>query len=196
MSFPIHQTTEFSNYHVIPLRAKGLLTNVANRVTSMMFGRPPMISMSLSRQITLPTAIDDDLLTSAPEAPASQPAGLPSSSAFFVEAVKMLQIVGDVLDMFYGESSGVNMTGSDPEKFPRPIQDMINGNYQQVLRLDNALTVWKEGLPSMLRWNDGDASDLPNLPQHSNGNAALFLRQASVLQARSVSWPYGQGVSC
>ena len=171
-----------------------------------MFGRPLMISLALSRELALPSAIDDELLTTAPEPPAQQPEDRPSILAFFVEALKLLDFLGEILDAFnvgnIGNKTASNKSGNGQSShklgaYFRPIEKIMTGNYQEFLRLDQALTAWQENLPQFLRrtddiWSNNYASDAVSgtrssfSSQQLGENKALFTRQANVLRARSV----------
>jgi hypothetical protein len=168
----------------------------------MMLGRPAMISLAVSRDVTLPASIDDNFLTSAPNAPGVQPEGRHSVSAFFVHAVSLLQIVGEILETFYNDDSGskvetdaaTGQTSYIPKAPFRAVDELMAGNYQHFLRLDLSLTIWQDNLPVFLRpdyQRTPEQSVLDNTryldkcaPELAKNAAAIFQRQTNVLQAR------------
>lgn len=72
---------------------------ILDRVISMAYGRPFMIPVT--RDLILPSSIDDELLTSAPQPPAVQPEEKPSQMAFFVHTLQLYEVMGDILTTVY-----------------------------------------------------------------------------------------------
>ncbi|KIV91219.1 hypothetical protein PV10_05781 [Exophiala mesophila] len=172
-----------------------------DRVTSMMFGRPLMLPPTSVQHISLLDAIDDEELTTS-NTPGRQPVDKPSYIAFFVQAVKLVQIVGEVLDTVYGR--GISLakgtpTSRDPKSRFNPtsrLTDQIkSGDIHEMLQLDMALIQWRENIPLFLQMStyktissDGSTplsleSD-PVLTQLPKELLTIFARQAKVLEAR------------
>ncbi|KAF7542453.1 hypothetical protein G7Z17_g11559 [Cylindrodendrum hubeiense] len=151
------------------------------RVLSLAYGRPLMIQLAKSPdQLTLPSAIDDEFLTQLPEAPGSQPWNVPSRIDFYVQAIKLKEILGQVLNTFYcgsdtenkdpaGSEFGSNCTPNYAKE--KMIKD---SDLQAILNVDGLLTVWHKELPVRLReqtYRDESASPhSPNL----EGNEMLM----------------------
>jgi hypothetical protein len=134
----------------------------------MTFGRPSMIS--LRTQVTLPLAIDDEYLSND-NTPCEQPKGTFSQTGFFIQTLKLYDILGEILAIFY-DSSGASRGAGGGAK-PKPEE-----YYQSVLRLDKMLLDFQRQLPPNLRleWLD------------DNGQPAkrdvCSQRQANVIHAR------------
>lgn len=160
-----------------------------------------MLPPTSVHHISLLDAIDDEELTTS-NTPGQQPADKPSYIAFFVQAVKLVQIVGQVLDTVYGR--GISLakeitTSRDANSRFNPtsrLTDQIKtGDIHEMLQLDVALTQWRESIPSFLKMSsyttfspdDGTPLSLsgdPILAQLPKERLAIFARQAKVLQAR------------
>lgn len=137
----------------------------------MTFGRPAMISKSLSDAVPLPAMIDDDYLPLDSTTPALQPGSIPSTIAFFVRSLNIYDIVNDILATLYnvGEDEGQKdqfglfTCGPDPSTI-----DMV-------FRLDRALMDWGRTLPPHLRISSYESFANP-----------LFKRQAIICRSRFV----------
>ncbi|KAL6889950.1 hypothetical protein GGI43DRAFT_416099 [Trichoderma evansii] len=116
-----------------------------DRVLSMTFGRPPMISKQLSDTVPLPIAVDDALL--GPQRLAVQPEGLPSETDFFVRALLMYGIVYDILIELY---SGATSSTQNSSFISSPHQHG-SVNMAKILELDGALMAWSHNLPPHLQ---------------------------------------------
>ncbi|KAE8381312.1 fungal-specific transcription factor domain-containing protein [Aspergillus bertholletiae] len=115
-----------------------------DRVLSMTFGRPGMISASLSTMVPLPLAVDDDFLDRQEHGSPMRPDGRPCVMTFYVAQLQFYSIIDDILRNLYVNSSE-----------ERGNQDDI----AIVLRLDNALVKWMDNLPEYLRTPSLDVSD-------------------------------------
>jgi hypothetical protein len=128
--------------------------------------------MSISRrtQVTLPVAIDDEYLNDDSTF-LKQPEGIPSRNAFFIEAVKLYDIMAEILSIFY------DSLGSGRPSIDKPNSEEY---WQSVMRLDKVLLDFQKQLPPHLRfdWADVDENGQPRLRD------PCFLRQANVIQAR------------
>ena len=167
-----------------------------NRVLSLTYGRPLMIHPTTAQtQIMLPSAIDDQYLTRLPEPPGSQPGGVPSINDCYVQAVKLQDILGQVLAAFYYAGPD-HRSSSSSSVFDFGLNYMTssvmgessadgirNSDFQMLLDVDSLLTTWHKKLPLHHRVNT-----------YQNGGAppgivdpalvSLFYRQAVVLEVR------------
>ncbi|KAL2863384.1 transcription factor domain-containing protein [Aspergillus lucknowensis] len=140
-----------------------------DRVISMTFGRPAMISKASCGSVPLPATIDEEYIASASGAEAIQPADRPSMMAFYAKSLELYEILNDVLLSLYKPA---------PEESLEDIYDFYfnketrEGEFT-IFELDRALTKWTRSLPSHLR---GDASP--------GSESIIFYRQSVVLRAR------------
>lgn len=141
---------------------------VLDRIVSMTFGRPSMIPVHT--KVALPMAIDDEYLTD--DINCQQPQDRFCRMSFFINTLKLYDILGNILTVFYG--------GSNEARTSIPFSDRARAeeDYQAVLRLDRALLDFQMELPPFLqfRYLDAQGEPLPRDP--------IFLRQANVLHSR------------
>ncbi|KAL3452764.1 fungal-specific transcription factor domain-containing protein [Aspergillus insuetus] len=140
-----------------------------DRVISMTFGRPAMISKASCGSVPLPATVDEEYIASASGAEATQPADRPSMMAFYAKSLELYEILNDVLLSLYKPI---------PEESPEDIYDFYFNREPSegeltIFELDRALTKWTRSLPTHLR---GDPSPV-------DGNI-IFKRQCVVLRAR------------
>ncbi|KAL2856442.1 C6 transcription factor [Aspergillus pseudoustus] len=140
-----------------------------DRVISMTFGRPAMISKASCGAVPLPATIDEEYIASATGTEAIQPADRPSMMVFYAKSLELYEILNDVLLSLYKPI---------PEESPEDIYDFYFNRESSegeltIFELDRALTKWTRSLPPHLR---GDPS-----PVHEN---IIFYRQSVVLRAR------------
>ncbi|KAL3477446.1 fungal-specific transcription factor domain-containing protein [Aspergillus californicus] len=140
-----------------------------DRVISMTFGRPAMISKGSCGAVPLPATVDEEYIASARGVEATQPADQPSMMAFYAKSLELYEILNDVLLSLYKPV---------PEESPEDIYDFyFNRETSEgeltVFELDRALTKWTRSLPPHLREKPG--------PQFEN---IMFHRQSVVLRAR------------
>ncbi|KAL3463887.1 fungal-specific transcription factor domain-containing protein [Aspergillus heterothallicus] len=140
-----------------------------DRVISMTFGRPAMISKASCGAVPLPATVDEEYIASASGIEATQPADRPSMMAFYAKSLELYEILNDVLLSLYKPI---------PEESPEDIYDFYFNRESSeseltIFELDRALTKWTRSLPPHLR---GDPS-----PVHEN---IIFYRQSVVLRAR------------
>jgi hypothetical protein len=138
----------------------------------MTFGRPSMIS--LHSQVTLPLEVDDEHIQ-AESTICEQPEGRPSRVSFFIQTLKLYDILGEILAYFY-DSSGSKCSLSANEK--------ADDYYQSLLRLDRRLLDFQRELPPFLRLHPIDKNNRPYSHEYP-----FTTRQANVLHARYASPP-------
>ena len=150
-------------------------------VISMAYGRPFMIPVT--QNLNLPQAIDDELLTSYPNPPATQPPDKPSHMAFFVHTLQLYEIMGEILTTLY--STGTRRLLEDTSGVSDEQQRATN--LSSIIRLEMALDTWEKGLPWFLRLGTytRDSADSPRNQRNKTDN--ILLRQNNVLRARYVN---------
>ncbi|OJJ59166.1 hypothetical protein ASPSYDRAFT_89880 [Aspergillus sydowii CBS 593.65] len=140
-----------------------------DRVISMTFGRPAMISKASCGSVPLPATIDEEYIASASGPEVAQPADQPSIMAFYAKSLELYEILNDILLSLYKPV---------PEESPDDIYDFYfsrdtNEDELTIFELDRALTKWTRSLPPHLR---GEPASGPN--------NMIFYRQTVVLRAR------------
>ncbi|KAL4793685.1 C6 transcription factor [Aspergillus venezuelensis] len=140
-----------------------------DRVISMTFGRPAMISKASYASVPLPDTIDEEYYASANGTDAIQPAGQPSIMAFYAKSLELYEILNDILLNLYQPITDDNSDDVHDLYFT------IGSNKDElaIFELDRALTRWTRSLPAHLR---GVSDPSPN--------AEIFYRQSVVLRAR------------
>ncbi|EXJ80121.1 hypothetical protein A1O1_08263 [Capronia coronata CBS 617.96] len=143
-----------------------------DRVTSMTYGRPPMISATLAAVVPRPLPIDEELLPQEEDQPAPDPTG-PSILDFFVQTLELYEILFDVLVGFYSSSSGVDLSVDDI--WARHLGPSAISSNSSILHVERRLIKWEAQLPPHLR-----------LAETSPGvqSTSPFFRQAVILHQR------------
>ncbi|KAL4933264.1 transcription factor domain-containing protein [Aspergillus undulatus] len=140
-----------------------------DRIISMTFGRPAMISKASYASVPLPATIDEEYIASASGTEVAQPGGQPSIMAFYTKSLELYEIMNDVLLSLY--------TPVPEESFDDAYNFYFNGKATggelTIFELDRALTRWCRSLPSHLRGEIASVS-----------GSAVFYRQSVVLRAR------------
>ncbi|GIK05000.1 hypothetical protein Aspvir_009099 [Aspergillus viridinutans] len=140
-----------------------------DRVISMTFGRPAMISKASCGSVPLPATVDEEYIPAALAGEVRQPADRPSVMAFYAKSLELYEILNDILLSLYKPV---------PEENPEDIYDFYfnkgpDEGERTIFELDRALTKWTQSLPPHLR---GDTSPKPE--------DAVFYHQSVVLRAR------------
>ncbi|CAI7630663.1 unnamed protein product [Penicillium glandicola] len=140
-----------------------------DRVISMTFGRPAMISKASSGAVPLPAAIDDEYIPSESSKEVSQPSNRPSVMAFYAKSLELYEIMNDVLLSLYRTISDDNAEDSHDFYF----DNVASEGDRTIFELDRSLARWTRSLPPHLR-EDSSAVSIN----------AIFCRQRIVLRAR------------
>ncbi|KAL5001359.1 fungal-specific transcription factor domain-containing protein [Aspergillus recurvatus] len=140
-----------------------------DRVISMTFGRPAMISKASCGSVPLPATIDEEYIASASESGIEQPADQPSIMAFYAKSLELYDILNDILLSLYKPVV---------EESPDDVYDLyFNRDTSEdeltIFQLDRALTKWTRSLPAHLCGEPVSGS-----------NGIIFYRQSVVLRAR------------
>ncbi|KAJ9488305.1 hypothetical protein VN97_g5000 [Penicillium thymicola] len=140
-----------------------------DRVISMTFGRPAMISKASSGAVPLPVAVDDEYIPSGCGKEVSQPPDRPSMMAFYATSLELYEIMNDVLLSLYKPISD-----DHAEDFHNFYFDNVASEGERtIFELDRSLTRWTRSLLPHLRWDSSTVSTNP-----------IFYRQSIVLRAR------------
>ncbi|PSN70390.1 hypothetical protein BS50DRAFT_632282 [Corynespora cassiicola Philippines] len=113
------------------------------RILSMTFGRPPMLAWS--SMIPFPMSIDDEQLSMEPSS-SSNPLETREKSriSFFINAIKLSDILMDVLKYFYAPRS------LKPVSVPGGFRSM---DLTPLLEFEDAIECWKAALPTYLQYH-------------------------------------------
>ncbi|KAF5862209.1 hypothetical protein ETB97_011914 [Aspergillus alliaceus] len=139
-----------------------------DRVISMTFGRPAMITKASCGLVPLPDMVDEEYIPTASGIEATQPADRPSVMAFYAKSLELYEIMNDILLSLYKPV---------PEDNPEDMYDFyfnkeISQNERTIFELDRALTKWSRSLPPHLRGSSlSDSTDV------------VFYHQSVVLRA-------------
>jgi hypothetical protein len=134
----------------------------------MTFGRPAMISKSLSDAVPLPAMIDDEYLSRQADTVDTQPEGRPSMTAFYVSTLHLYAIINDILLALY-----MGHDEKQKNKNSSLFHQAESNDVARVFELDQALMNWGQTLPLHLRLSS---------PESSQNN--MIYRQAVVCRAR------------
>ena len=168
----------------------------------MTYGRPSIVSPAAARSMVLPSIIDDEYLTTDTELPGSQPVDIPCQMAFYVHALKLQEVLGQILTALYAGTPDQSVeyfkfaSGSRNDSncdSSTPAERTISGDFQTILALDSSLTKWQRELPQELKFNQQTVGNAPesldnpvlppdNIPRQAT--ESVLIRQRNVLHAR------------
>ncbi|EEU38278.1 uncharacterized protein NECHADRAFT_77081 [Fusarium vanettenii 77-13-4] len=158
-----------------------------DRILSLTYGRPLMIHSGVAHsRLLLPSSIDDELLTRSPHSPGAQPRDMPSRVECYIHAIKLQDILGQVLTSFYhqgSEDEGVSGQKAADESRRKGIS---NAGLQKLLDVDGQLDEWNRNLPAHLQ-ADNYSTEHSSLGGPRSKRSTIFCRQATVLKARQVT---------
>ncbi|KAJ5818968.1 hypothetical protein N7474_004559 [Penicillium riverlandense] len=140
-----------------------------DRVISMTFGRPAMISKASSEAVPLPAAVDEEYILASDDAESAQPADRPSMMAFYAKSLELYEIMNDVLLSLYKPSPDEGAEGIHDFFFNHATHE----GERTIFDLDRSLTRWTLSLPPHLK---GASALVTRNP--------IFCRQSIVLRAR------------
>jgi hypothetical protein len=135
----------------------------------MTFGRPAMISKSLSDEVPLPAMIDDEFLGRQADGADAQPANRPPMMAFYVKSLHLYSIINDILLALYMSHDDT----TQKENYNSMFHKTESSDIARVFQLDQALMTWGQTLPLHLRLSSLESAQ----------NSTLY-RQAVVCRAR------------
>jgi hypothetical protein len=131
-----------------------------------------MISRSSSISVPLPASVDDEYLSSQPGVDNVQPQGVPSKTEFYLQTLKLYNILEIILSTFYPSGVSECVTSRGDTSTSATLEDL---DFNAILRIDTLLDEWHQNIPQHLIWCSEPASP---------GVNKLFLRQANVLELR------------
>ncbi|KAL4746492.1 hypothetical protein BDW72DRAFT_210376 [Aspergillus terricola var. indicus] len=140
-----------------------------DRVISMTFGRPAMISKASCGSVPLPATIDEEYIASASGSGVEQPADQPSVMAFYAKSLELYDILNDILLSLYKPV----VEESSDDVYDLYFNRDTSEDELTIFQLDRALTRWTRSLPAHLRGEPVSGS-----------NGIIFYRQSVVLRAR------------
>jgi hypothetical protein len=139
---------------------------------------------------SIPSAIDDEILTRSPDPAGSQSEGTNSRIECYVQALKLQLILGNILTSFYNQSSddkdmlpcGIKSYMETPANETKR-KGAVSVAFQKLLEVEDQLEAWSANLPPHLQVSSYSAQDLSaGSPQLKR--STMFCRQAIVLRAR------------
>ncbi|KAJ5160993.1 hypothetical protein N7492_006385 [Penicillium capsulatum] len=139
-----------------------------DRVISMTFGRPAMISRASNGTASLPLTVDDEFIVPGTSQGPAQPSDQPSIISFYAKTLELYEIMNDVLLSLYKPVS----EDSAPEAHDFLFSGTSEGE-RTIFDLDRSLSRWASGLPPHLCQGFDFASRNP-----------VLYRQTIVLRAR------------
>lgn len=131
---------------------------------STILGRPPMISL---KPVTPPPEAIDDCYLNVSNEICVQPPNMPSRVAWFVETLKLYEMLRKLLTTLY-DNTGSNREDTADKKAESLFQS------QSILAIDSELQEFKRALPTNLNWEARRSEEQP----------AAFLRERYLLRAR------------
>lgn len=142
---------------------------IIDRTLSMKFGRPPSIQVLDVQDIPLPLEVDDRYISTGTLVP-RQPRGRPSVTGFFIQTIRLTEIIDHVLkDLYSGPPLGQNLDQEVDSLGLSETQHRILGS---TTSLDSRLLSWWNGVPKNIRQE-------PDIPDGID-----FQRQRNVIYIR------------
>ncbi|CAI7638909.1 unnamed protein product [Penicillium manginii] len=140
-----------------------------DRVISMTFGRPAMISKISSGAVPLPVLVDDEFIPVDATVDPTQPTQKLSMMAFYAKTLELYEIMNEVLLSLHKPVSDDGPEETHQFSFTNTNTD----GEHTIFELDHSLTRWAQGLPAHLRTGSTEGAHNP-----------VFFRQGIVLNAR------------
>ena len=138
----------------------------------MTLGRPLMISRTMANSVPLPASVDDEFLSSEPGIDNVQPLGVTFRSEFYLQTLKLYNILEAVLSTSYSSGLSENSASQEDALINEGLGDL---DCNAILRIDNLLREWHQNIPEHLAWRSAPISREVD---------ELFLRQSNVLELR------------
>lgn len=137
-----------------------------DRIVSLTFGRPTMIDGKTASMVPLPLNLDDAHLTHEPVAEVAQNNHRPMMISFYIETLKLYELLHEILDKLYHSTEETRDSNSLPTRF------LDSEKLADLLNLDQNLNTWFENLPAHLKTDESQAF------------GTMFIRQANILYSR------------
>ena len=145
-----------------------------DRFVAMSYGRPSMINTRIGITVPMPLAIDEEHLPTEDTA-AIPNTDQPSMIDFFVQSLRLYEILDEVLAVFY--SSHLEKWHSIEQAMETFLGHAAVSNGSSILDIDRKLVQWDKNLPPHLQF-EHTSTDLDT--------SRIFNRQAVILRQRSV----------
>lgn len=119
---------------------------ILDRTLSMKLGRPPFMRLNDTFNVPFPREVDDVYIVDGAALP-RQPNRRPSQTSFFVQTIKLAQVIDRILQKMYLDNRGSDtmQAGKRSDSSPASI---ILGN---AIFLDGELQAWWENIPEHLK---------------------------------------------
>ncbi len=159
----------------------------------MTYGRPFMVHPIMNRGIRDPSITDDQFLSdrNGHENEFTPPEGSGVLMAFFVHALKLSDILCEILIKLYYQNCSQQREKSASDKPETAVDGIVGSESQSLLLLDSSLNRWLNSVPPYLRiGSDGDEQSNGGLAGQgmlSDRDAttkAILNRQANILHAQ------------
>lgn len=157
---------------------------VMDRVVSMTYGRPPMISATLAKAVPRPVAVDHENLPDEDGGVIPDP-GKPAIIEFFIRTLELYDVLYDILMGLYHSSTGREISLDD--MWDKYLGRSGIGNQPPTIEIERKLVRWERNLPFHLRLDYGGSQ---------SGHDQYFTRQAVILHQRYVLAPGRNHVTC
>ncbi|KAK5332102.1 hypothetical protein LTR93_001107 [Exophiala xenobiotica] len=155
---------------------------VLDRTISMKFGRPPSIVLTDANAVDMPLEVDDQYITDHSSAP-RQPLGRPARMSFFVQTIRLSNIIHGILSLLYSTTRRVARKQEEATSLSRNMMEE-SSMVGDVLVLDGQLRAWWEDLPSYLKQQPAFPDDI-DFQRQRNVMRIRFLQMRLLLQRPS-----------
>ena len=142
---------------------------VMDRITSMVYGRPTMISKQSAAAVPLPLPIDEEYLETGPPQGLLDPERKPAIMDFFIQTLGLYSLMNEILSNFYEPFAQENEDDAYDLYFGYSSK---REGRQSVIDLDRKLNLWNRRLPLHLRSRDDTRGE------------GIFWRQSNILHSR------------
>ncbi|KEF62713.1 uncharacterized protein A1O9_00686 [Exophiala aquamarina CBS 119918] len=146
---------------------------VLDRTLSMKFGRPPSINMEDAREVDLPLEVDDQYIGEKFPVP-RQPYGRPSRLSFFVQTIKLSEVIDNILSSLYRDNPRSKRSHQNLWYPDRPQEATKLGH---TVLLDGHLQAFWDAVPTHLK-------DAPDLRDDKDFQSQRLVMRIRYLQMR------------
>ncbi|KAF5009242.1 hypothetical protein FDECE_4535 [Fusarium decemcellulare] len=117
-----------------------------DRMVSVTHGRPAMISRQPAMAVPLPGSCTAGQTR-------DQPNKKTGYFGFFVESVRLYEIIHQTMVAFYGGSHSGRCKAKEPQPSDHDSSDSDDEDLDKIVQLDRSLSKWESKLPNHLKWN-------------------------------------------
>jgi hypothetical protein len=144
-----------------------------NRIVAHTLCFPAVISQFPTQSVSLPIAIDDEYLSTSADAENTQPPGQPSELEFFIQTMKLYDILTEITSQFYEPTDSGDNTKATKFSSPK------DPHYRLVVEIEHKLNLFWNSLPAFLKSAEASGPERPATKTQS-----VFRHQSRVLQNR------------